>query len=95
MRLVGADEVEDDVGAGAVGRLADGVGDVVLLAEHLVGAELLREPAAPLVGVDRDDRARAQDAHELQRDVPDAADADHAPWSCRGRGAAASLLTAW
>ena len=49
---------------------------ISLLAEHLVGAELLRKLAAPLVGVDRDDRARAERVQELERDVPDAADAD-------------------
>ena len=59
MRLVGADEVDHDVGARAVRRLAHRVRDAVPLAEHLVGAELAREPPAALVGVDRDDRADA------------------------------------
>ena len=40
MGLVGADEVEDDVGSSTVRELTNGVGDIVLLAEHLVRAEL-------------------------------------------------------
>ena len=52
------------------------VRDAVPLAEDLVGAELAREPPAPLVGVDRDDGRRAENLQELERDVADAADAD-------------------
>src|SRR3990170_1378099 len=75
--LVGADEVEDDVGAAPASQLADRAGGVFLLAEHLVGAELTREPAPPLVGVDRNNRRGPQHADELKRDVADPADADH------------------
>ena len=52
VRRVAADEVDDDVDAGAVRQLARGARDVRVLAEHLVRAELAREPPAALVGVD-------------------------------------------
>ena len=75
MRLVGADEVEDEICA-AAGQLAhrgDGAGAI----EHLPRAELGREGAPPWVGLDRDGGARAELVQELQRDVADTADADH------------------
>ena len=43
---IGPDEVEHDVGTHAVRRLAHGVGDIGLLAQHLVCAELAREAGA-------------------------------------------------
>ena len=76
VRLVAADEVDHDVGSRSVRQLPHLARDVVPLAEHLVGAELAREPPAPLVGVDRDDRRRAENLQELEGDVADAADAD-------------------
>ena len=77
MRRVGGDEVEHDVRARAARQLAHRAGDVVLVAEHLVGAELPRQPPPPLVRVDRDHRAAAEPLDELERDVADAADAEH------------------
>ena len=46
------------------------------VAEHLVCAELAREPAPALVRVDPDDRRRPERANELERDVADASDPD-------------------
>ena len=77
VRRVGADEVDHDVDARAVRQLARGARDVRLLAEDLVRAELARQAAAALVGVDGDHLGRAEHADELQGDVPDPADADH------------------
>ena len=76
MRLVGAHEVEDEVGATTAGQLAHGV-DRARAVEHLARAELGGEAAAPGVGVDCDRGARAELVQELQRDVADSADADH------------------
>ena len=91
MRLIGADEVEDEVRATSVGQLAYRIGSL----DHLVGAELRREPPPPLVGVDGDHRARPQLADELQRDVPDAADTDDDRRRARERRDARRRLTAW
>ena len=76
VRLVRPDEVEDELRAATARQVSHGVGRSVPV-DHLVGAELAGEPPPPLVGVDRDDRARPELAEELERDVPDAADADH------------------
>ena len=73
--LVGADEVEDEVGAAAAGQVAHrggGFGSV----DDFVRPELGGEPPAALVGVDRDHRARAELADELERDVADTAHPD-------------------
>ena len=76
MRRVGADEVEHDVGAAAAGQVADGIHRVDAV-DDMIRAELRRELPPPLVRVDRDDVGRRELAHELDRDVPDSADARH------------------
>ena len=94
MGRVGTHEVEDDVGAGAVRCLTHGVRDVGLLAEHLVRAELAREPAPALIRVDPDDRPASENSDELEPDVPDTPDPMTAvvdPGTRRG----SSFLTAW
>ena len=70
MGRVGPDEVEHDVGTDAVRRLAHGVGDIGLIAQHLVCAELAREPAPALVRVDPDDRPAPENANELDPMCP-------------------------
>ena len=75
MRLVGADEVEDEIGAAAAGQLAHRIDRAVRRAPRRRRAP--RQAPSALVGVDRDDRARPELAEQLHRDVADAADADH------------------
>src|SRR3954451_12627048 len=72
MRLVGADEVEYHVRPTPVRRLAHRVRP----RNHLVRTKLRGERAAPFVRVDGDDPRGSELAHELQGDVPHAADAD-------------------
>ena len=92
MRLVGADEVEDDVGAAPARRSRRH--RPLRAVDDLVGAELGRQPPAALVGVDRDHGARAELAHELERDVADPADADTTAVD-PGTARCASRRTAW
>jgi hypothetical protein len=76
MGPVRTDEVEHHVDPDAIRPLPHRIGDVGLLAEHLVRAELSRELPTPLVRVDPHDGRRAESPDELQRDVADASDAD-------------------
>ena len=95
VRLVGADEVDDDVDAGAVRQLSRGARDVRLLAEDLVGAELAREPAAPLVGVDRDHPGGAEHADELERRCARPRRRRSRPPCFPGSRRGTSFFTAW
>ena len=95
VRALGADDVEDDVRAGAGGQLADRSGDVLRGAQHLVRSELACERASALVRVDRDDRARSEHAQELEGDVADTADPDHDRAVVPEPSCGTSFLTAW
>ncbi len=65
-----------EVGAPAVRQLAHRV-DRLAAFEHVVRAELHCQRASPRVGVDGDGSTRSELSEQLQRDVADAADADH------------------
>ena len=75
VRRVGADEVEDEIRAAAAGQFPHGLRRISGI-DDAIGAELPCERAPALVGVDRNDPARSELAHELERDVADTADAD-------------------
>ena len=86
-------EVDDEVGAAAVGEVADRV-DHAVGGQHLVRAELVCEGAPLHVRVHADDGARAELAQELKRDVAHTAHAeqhDGAPGSAR----CLTFFTAW
>ena len=85
MGRIGADEVEDDVRAPPVRRLADRV-DVPAV-EDLVRAELAREAPTALVRIECENVARTELPDELQGDVPDTTDADDGDGRPRKRGA--------
>src|SRR5512145_580996 len=72
--LVGAHEVEHDIGARAVRPFPHRIGDVPLLPQHLVRTKLARKNATALVGVYGDHRCSPEHAGELERDVADPAD---------------------
>jgi hypothetical protein len=78
-RLGGADSLEDDVGALAVGDLLDALDDVFVSADDLGRAELERGVQAGFGAVDRDDASGAEQAGGLDRREPDrtCADDDH------------------
>ena len=72
------DRLDAHVGAVAVGELADPLDGVFPRRVDRVGrAELLRPLELPGVGVDRDDRARADQARPGDRGVADASAAEH------------------